>query len=211
MAVLTLGVLVTSLGAAWAGEGDTSAASAVAAEAGRWAVVRALEPLDPPPAAVAGAALAMPSLPRPEPSPTDERPAVAVARVGRIELPTLGVADDMFEGVTLTAIDQGPSHWPGTAMPGKLGNVVVAGHRTTHTRPFEDLDRLRPGDPLVLSGPDGAAHTYRLDRLEIVDDSALHIVDQGWARTATLFACHPKGSARQRIVAHFSLVEPDGS
>jgi sortase A len=125
--------------------------------------------------------------------------------LGTLALPSIGVTAPLGEGVTLTAVDRGPGHWPGTAMPGEVGNVVVAGHRVTHSRPFYDLDRLVPGDPLVFTLPDGTTRTYRLERTEVVAANAIHIVDQTPARTATLFACHPKHSAAQRIVAHFTL------
>jgi sortase A len=124
---------------------------------------------------------------------------------GTLSLPTIGVAQPLGEGVTLTAIDRGPSHWPGTAMPGQVGNVVVAGHRVTHSRPFYDLDRLAVGDPLVFTMNDGTTWTYVLAAIEIVGSDAMYIVDQTSEPTATLFACHPKGSAAQRIVAHFRL------
>lgn len=91
-------------------------------------------------------------------------------------------------------------------MPGELGNVVVAGHRTTRTRPFWDLDLVQPGAELIFTMDTGERHVYALDRIEIVDDEAIHIVDQGFGYTATLFGCHPKGSAAQRIVGHFTLV-----
>ena len=125
---------------------------------------------------------------------------------GTLALPTLGVSEKLHEGVTLTAINRGPSHWPGSAMPGQLGNVVVAGHRTTYTKPFRDLDLLAPGDPLVFTMNDGTTWTYELTGTEIVTPDAMHVVDQPPDHTATLFACHPKGSAAQRIVAHFRLV-----
>jgi sortase A len=147
-------------------------------------------------------------LPLPEPSPLDARAATPEVRHGLLEIPAIGLSQPLFEGVTLTAIDRGPSHWPGTAMPGELGNVVVAGHRTTVTRPFFDLDLLQPGDELVFTMDSGERHVYELDRLEVVDDSAVHIVDQSYGYRATLFACHPKGSAAQRIVGHFTLVPP---
>src|SRR5690606_1670041 len=85
------------------------------------------------------------NLPVPEPVPADARAATPEVRHGMLEIPAIGLSQPLFEGVTLTAIDRGPSHWPGTAMPGELGNVVVAGHRTTRTRPFWDLDLLQPG------------------------------------------------------------------
>jgi sortase A len=152
-------------------------------------------------------ATTVPALPVPQPPPADARAPTPEVVLGTLSLPTIGVSAPMGEGVTLTAVDRGPGHWPGTALPGQAGNVVVAGHRVTNTRPFYDLDRLRPGDHLVFTMADGATWTYRLTRTEIVDDSALHIVNQTPARTATLFACHPKHSAAQRIVAHFELAD----
>jgi sortase A len=145
-------------------------------------------------------------LPDPEDSPADARAATPDVVHGTLSLPTLGVTEELHEGITLTAIDRGPSHWPGTALPGQLGNVVVAGHRTTHSKPFYDLDRLVPGDPLVFTMNDGTVWTYELTSTEIVTPDAMHIVDQTPEHRATLFACHPRGSARERIVAHFRLV-----
>ena len=145
-------------------------------------------------------------LPVPERAPQDEYAPTPEVVHGTLALPTIGVEQPLHEGVTLTAINRGPSHWPGTAMPGQIGNVVVAGHRTTYTQPFLDLDLLRPGDPLVFTMNDGSVFTYELTATEIVDPSAMHVVDQTPEHTATLFACHPKGSAAQRIVARFRLV-----
>ena len=126
-------------------------------------------------------------------------------RHGTLEIPAIGLSQPLFEGVSLTAINRGPSHWPGTAMPGELGNVVVAGHRTTYTRPFWDLQALQAGDELIFTMDDGSRHVYELDRISIVGPEDVHIVDQTRAHTATLFACHPRGSARQRIVGHFTM------
>lgn len=144
-------------------------------------------------------------LPVPAAPPSDDRAPTPEIRHGVLEIPAIGLSQPFFEGVTLTAIDRGPSHWPGTAMPGAVGNVVIAGHRTTRTRPFWDLDLLQPGDELIFTMDTGARWVYALDHLEIVDDEDIRIIEQGYGYTATLFACHPKGSARQRIVAHFTL------
>jgi sortase A len=166
-------------------------------------------PRTPPPAAPAPtrrpAPARAPVLPEPADAPADAYAATPVAVHGTLALPTIGVSQPLQEGVTLTAIDRGPSHWPGTAMPGRLGNVVVAGHRVTHSRPFHDLDRLQPGDPLVFTMNDGRVWTYLHTGTEIVTPDAMHIVDQRPEHSATLFACHPKGSAARRIVAHFRL------
>ncbi len=151
---------------------------------------------------------ALADLPTPQDSPVDAYAATPYVVHGTLALPTIGMTQPLHEGVTLTAVNHGPSHWPGTAMPGQAGNVVVAGHRTTYTQPFHDLDLLAPGDPLVFTMNDGTVWTYELTGTEVVGPDAMHIVDQTPERTATLFACHPKGSAAQRIVAYFRLVDP---
>ena len=146
-------------------------------------------------------------LPVPEPPPSNAYAPTPAIRHGQLEIPAIGLSQPLFEGVTLTAINRGPSHWPGSAMPGEIGNVVVAGHRTTYSRPFWALDELHPGDELIFTiGADRIV--YELERIEIVAPDDIHIIDQDHAFRATLFACHPKGSARQRIVGHFRM-KPD--
>jgi len=206
---VAIALLVGAAGGLIAARWDATGAMAAGAEPSE----AAAEATDPPGAdlaPVAGTAQRIvgalaADLPVPEPAPADARAATPEVRHGLLEIPSIGLSQPFFEGVTLTAIDRGPSHWPGTAMPGELGNVVVAGHRTTRTRPFWDLDLVQPGDELIFTMADGVRHVYVLDRIEIVDDQAMHIVDQSYGYRATLFACHPKGSARQRIVGHFTL------
>lgn len=147
-------------------------------------------------------------LPQPEPAPADPYAATPEIRHGLLEIPAIGLSQPLFEGVTLTAINRGPSHWPGTAMPGQTGNVVVAGHRTTYTKPFWDLQAVQPGDELIFSMADGTRYVYELERTEVVSPDAVHIIHQTPERRATLFACHPRGSARQRIVGHFVMKAP---
>jgi sortase A len=170
--------------------------------AARAPAAKASPPTTAPPGAPAVAVL---PLPVPEDAPADAHADTPVVVHGTLALPSIGVSQPLHEGVTLTAINRGPSHWPGTALPGQLGNVVVAGHRTTYTMPFYDIDRLVPGDPLVFSMNDGTVWTYELTATEIVDPDAMHIVEQTPEHTATLFACHPRGSAAWRFVAHFRL------
>ena len=145
------------------------------------------------------------TLPTPIPAPLDPESPEPVIEIGRIEIPRLALDRTMYEGIRLTTLDYGPGHWPGTAMPGNQGNVVVAGHRVSHNQDFRYLDQLVPGDQVFFTVGD-QRFTYAVDQITIEDDSAVWIVDQTPAHTATLFACHPPGSVEQRIVAHLSLV-----
>jgi sortase A len=111
----------------------------------------------------------------------------------------------MLEGIRLSTLNNGPGHWPGTAMPGQIGNVVVAGHRTSHGAEFRNINKLNPGDNVVFDTATGT-WTYRVTGIQIVNPDAVWIVDPTSTPTATLFACHPPGSTRQRIVANLELV-----
>lgn len=149
-------------------------------------------------------------IPIPDPLPANPYEATPEVVLGTIAIPKLGVTENLQQGMTLTAINRGPGHWPGTAEPGHLGNMVVAGHRTTYSRPFADLDQLVAGDQVMFTTPEGT-FTYEVRGVIIVPESHIGIAAQSDAHTATLFACHPKGSATHRIVAKLKLLNPDGT
>jgi sortase A len=149
------------------------------------------------------ATTAAPVLPKPI-APPPENATEPVTRIGGIAIPKLGLSTDLYEGITLPTFDHGPGHWPGTAMPGDVGNVVVGGHRVSHSKPFRYLDKLSPGDDVVFT-VDGTPYTYSVTGTEIVMPDAIRIVDQTPDKTATLFACNPPGSTAQRIVVHLAF------
>lgn len=143
------------------------------------------------------------TLPTPEPVPA----AGAVdkyEKLGVIEIPAIQVKANLLRGITLKTFDRGVGWWPGTAVPGGYGNMVMGGHRTTSPKPFRHLELLKPGDEIVIT-TDAARFVYVVRTTRIVDDSALWIVDQAPGFTATLFACHPVGSTAQRIVVFGDL------
>jgi sortase A len=146
----------------------------------------------------------LPPLPVPVPPPVEDGSVDPHTELGRIEIPRIELARTMYEGVRLSTLDLGPGHWPGTALPGDLGNVVVAGHRVSHNQDFRNLDQLAAGDEVIFETASGR-HVYQVVSTEIVNPDALWIVDQAYAHTATLFACHPPGSVSQRIVVHLEL------
>ena len=146
------------------------------------------------------------TLPAPEPPPTDERAPEPVIELGTIEIPKVDVSMTMYEGIRLSTLDRGPGHWPGTAMPGQVGNVVVAGHRTSGHQVFRSIDVLVEGDEILFTETDGSVHRYRVTSSRIVVPTEVWIVDQTPTPTATLFACHPPGSVRERYVVFAELV-----
>ena len=143
--------------------------------------------------------------PAPQTQPVPPPPAKAanapapIVEVGEIRIPKIGLVHKVYEGVTLTVINKGPGHWPGSAMPGQIGNSVFAGHRTTYSKPFNRINELVPGDEISFQTPDGT-FVYRMTKFEIVKPTDVWIVQPTPDATITLFACHPPGSARQRYV-----------
>lgn len=123
--------------------------------------------------------------------------------IGFIEIPKLNMGQFMLEGIDISILNRGPGHWPGTAMPGQVGNVVVAGHRTSHSRPFRYIDTLEIGDEMFLTvGLE--KFRYVVTGHEVVKPDAVWIVDQTETATATLFACHPPGATTYRWVTRFA-------
>lgn len=143
------------------------------------------------------------TLPQPA-APPEPRADEPYIELGTIEIPTLSLSVPMLEGISLTTLDRGPGHWPGTAVPGQLGNVVIAGHRTSHGKVFRDIDQLAVGDEVIFTTPEGR-FVYSVTETTVVKPDAMYIIDQTHAHTATLFACHPPGSTKQRIVVHLAM------
>lgn len=164
----------------------------------------------PAPTAAAQPAPTAAAAPPPAPSaaPLPEQ-AVALLR-----LPRFGDYEKVVvEGTDREALKKGPGHQPGTAMPGQIGNVVLAGHRTTYGAPFGRLDELRAGDEVVVQSAAGV-FTYRVQTTDVVPPSAVEVMLPVPGRVGavptealiTLITCTPKYSARSRLVIRGELV-----
>ena len=146
------------------------------------------------------------TLPTPAPPPSDTKAAEPVIELGTISIPAIDVEMGLHEGIRLTTLDLGPGHWPGTAMPGAQGNVVVAGHRVSKHQVFLRINELVVGDEIIFE-TDAGRFVYAVTDMEVVEPSDLWIIDQTPAYTTTLFACHPPGSTAQRYAVFATLVQ----
>jgi sortase A len=118
----------------------------------------------------------------------------------RIKIPDIGVDVVVVEGTTPSALRAGAGHYANTSLPCDVGNVAIAGHRTTFGKPFANLDRLKPGATIELDTPvGGCVYQVSKDPL-VVSPNDLSVLDASGDRTLTLTTCHPKGSAAQRLV-----------
>jgi sortase A len=126
--------------------------------------------------------------------------------IGKIEFPTLDRSYYVVEGTNTASLRRGPGHYPDTPLPGERGTTAIAGHRTTHGAPFRKIDRLRPGDRIVLSMPYGR-YRYRVEKTRIVAPTELSVTKRVGYDRLVLSACHPLYSAAQRIIVFARLVE----
>ena len=126
--------------------------------------------------------------------------------VALIEIPKIGVKRVVVEGATLDQLRRGPGHFPSSPLPGQPGNAAIAGHRTTYGQPFHNVDKLEPGDEIKTTTVLGPA-TYRVTDVSIIDPEQSEVLDDKGDNRLTLVACHPKYSARQRIIVTAQLVD----
>jgi sortase A len=145
---------------------------------------------------------------QPATTTTTALPALAAPPKGdplaRIEIPTIGVDWIVVEGVDLGELAKGPGHYPDTPMPGQLGNVAIAGHRTTHGAPFYRVNELQQGDEILVTTAQGE-FTYEVEFTQIVTPTQWEVVAPTEDAQLTLTSCNPRYSSRQRIVVRAKL------
>lgn len=151
------------------------------------------------PATSAPPAAATPGPPTADPTPGQP--------VGTLVIPEIGLNQVVVEGTGPTQLAAGPGHYPGTPLPGQEGNAAIAGHRTTHGRPFYDLDALVSGDPITVTTLQGTFH-YAVVRSEVVPPTDVAVLAPSSDPELTLTTCTPRYSAAQRLVVVARLVAP---
>jgi sortase A len=132
-------------------------------------------------------------------------PAVSNGQVlAEVDIPRIHKHVYAVAGVGLDDLRKGLGHYPGTPLPGQLGNAAFAGHRTTYGAPLFDIDQLGPGDQIIVTTITNERYVYVVrQRPQVVapDDVAVVATTDRRHATLTLTSCNPKYSAKQRIVA----------
>ncbi|RFU42136.1 class E sortase [Actinomadura logoneensis] len=131
-----------------------------------------------------------------------------------IRIPKLGASYRyvVIEGVSLADLRKGPGHYPGTQLPGEVGNFVVSGHRTTYSAPFNRIGRLTRGDEIDIDTRDGK-YVYRITDKRVVDPTDVEVTApvpfhpgaRPTKRMITLTTCHPLYSAAERLIVFGEL------
>lgn len=129
----------------------------------------------------------------------------SMVTVGHLTIARLNVKATIYKGVTDREFDLGVGYWPGTALPGAAGNMVIGGHRTAAGRPFYDIQNLKTGDIIIVSRPQRTVR-YRVTKKFVVRPTDVWIIKPTTTPSLTLFTCHPRGSVSKRYVVRATLV-----
>lgn len=123
----------------------------------------------------------------------------------------------VVQGVSLPDLTRGVGHYPKTALPGRVGNFAVAGHRATNGQPFAHLDKVHRGDVVVVETRT-TWFTYVVDRIRIVQPTDVWVIDPVPGRTGvaptrrllTLTTCNPRWASTQRLIVfgHLQAQQP---
>ena len=125
--------------------------------------------------------------------------------LGRLEIPSLHLSTPILDDDDTPSLLLGAGHIRGTALPGGLGNFVVAAHRDTYFRP---LAAIKAGMTMRVITPD-ETFVYIVDSTKIVRPEDVDVLDMGDTPQMTLITCYPFhyiGAAPQRfiVIAHLA-------
>jgi sortase A len=131
-------------------------------------------------------------------------PTPGIEQAVRIEIPAIKVDAPVVQGDGWEQLKKGVAQHVGTANPGEAGNVVLSAHDDVYGELFRDLDKLQPGDLVVLYTQQ-KPYTYTVDRTQIVEPTAVEVMASTGAPTVTLISCYPYLVDKQRIVVFARL------
>jgi sortase A len=141
--------------------------------------------------------------------PVPQAPAIGHA-LGVIQIPKINLKKVVVQGANPEQLSLGPGHIPSTVMPGQPGTFAVSGHRTTHGRPFYNLNELAKGDTITIVTR-YAIYTYKVSRFQVVAPTAVEVLDNvrgpgGKPKSQiVLTTCNPRFSAAQRLIVFGDL------
>lgn len=124
---------------------------------------------------------------------------------GRLVIRSIRVDDIVVKGTSKSDLMRGPGWVYRTALPGRIGNCGISGHRTTYGAPFFRLDRLRKGATITFYSP-FREYTYKVSRVFVVRPTQVEVLAPSQTPLLTLTTCNPPYSARQRLIVQSRLV-----
>ena len=122
----------------------------------------------------------------------------------RIEIPGLTLDAPVVQGDGWDQLKKGVAQHIGSANPGQSGNVVLSAHNDVDGELFRNLDKLQPGDQVILYS-EQKQYVYIVERTEIVAPTAVEVMASTGTPSVTLISCYPYLVDKQRIVVFARL------
>src|SRR6266852_1016751 len=108
--------------------------------------------------------------------------------MARLRVPAHGVDLIVLDGVSGRTLAFGPGHASASAAPGEPGTAIVTGHRDTH---FRFLERVKPGDEVVVEVPGRPPSRFRVRQMSVVDSRTAVIASAEPSASLALLTCYP--------------------
>ncbi|GMR11053.1 MAG: hypothetical protein BMS9Abin28_1877 [Anaerolineae bacterium] len=139
--------------------------------------------------------------------PAPEIPKPSPGHAQRIQIPALWDSPaPVVQGDGWEQLKKGVGQHIGTANPGEVGNVVLSAHNDIFGELFRYLDRLKPGDEIILS-TGVQDFVYKVTGTRIVEPTEVSVMDPTPRATVTLISCYPYLIDTERIVVFGELVD----
>jgi sortase A len=126
-------------------------------------------------------------------------PTPSPVQAVRIQVPAIKIDAPIVQGDGWEQLKKGVGQHAGTVNPGERGNLVLSAHNDIFGEIFRDLDRLNPGD-LVIVFTNQRSYTYIVVETKMVEPTAVEVLDQTPQSTVTLISCYPYLKDNKRIV-----------
>lgn len=131
-------------------------------------------------------------------------PTPAPSQAIRIQIPAIGVDAPVVQGDTWEQLKKGVGQHLGTGNPGLPGNVVLSAHNDVFGEIFRDIDRLQPGDQVILFTAQ-QQYIYVVTGSAIVEPTQVEVMAPTSEPTATLISCYPYMVDNKRIIVFARL------
>jgi sortase A len=126
----------------------------------------------------------------------------------QIDIPAISIHNwPIVQGDGWEQLKKGVGQHIGSADPGQNGNVVLAGHDDVFGEVFRDLDKLQPGDQVILYTMQ-QQYIYLVTETRIVEPSQVDVMNATSDPTVTLISCYPYMVDKKRIVVFAKLQNP---
>ena len=139
--------------------------------------------------------------------PPISRPVQTEETALQLIIPKLNINNAIIQGTDWEALKQGIGQVQnGTDPTNDGGNLVLAAHNDIYNELFRYLDQLEEGDRFQIQTRT-QLFTYVVRGWEVVEPSAVHVMENTDSPTATLISCYPYQVDNKRIVVFADRVE----